>query len=153
MSDHSHNDNNMASFVTGVIIGAALTYFFATKNGQKLKEALLKEAGNALEGVDEEIKEAKAEFDSAKQKIEKKVEKGKEEVEKKVDLAQKVIEEKVENVKVAFGEPRPKGREEVGQIVREVPKEVSQQVQTKVGEVQKKGRHFFFRRRQKQQES
>src|SRR3989344_1379697 len=56
-------------------IGAAFTYLLTTKNGQKLKETLLKETSKALEKVDEDIEEAKAEFDSAKVKIEKKVEK------------------------------------------------------------------------------
>jgi len=41
-------DNNLATFIAGVVIGAALTYLFATKNGQKIKEQFLKDGTRLL---------------------------------------------------------------------------------------------------------
>lgn len=50
MSDQEKN-NNFSSLVIGVIIGAAITYLFTTKKGQKIKDHLAKEGKHLLEDV------------------------------------------------------------------------------------------------------
>jgi|SRR3989338_9153862 len=60
--DNQNNNNNQpghstATFIVGVIIGAAATYLFTTDEGKKLKDKLIKEAsrffGNLGEGAQE----------------------------------------------------------------------------------------------------
>ncbi len=58
MSDQ--NDNRSSSLLLGILIGAALTYLFATKSGRKTKDELLKEGEKLLESLgklEEEVKE------------------------------------------------------------------------------------------------
>ena len=109
-----------SNFLLGAIIGAALTYLFATKSGQKIKNELIKDLSDVLESIGEEIEAAEGEprpegRESAKIELES----AKEEVQKKV--------------------------EQVAEEIREVPQQIEK--------IQKKGRHFFFRKRHRQQES
>ena len=73
--NNSHSGGHSSSnFLAGIIIGAALTYLFATKSGRKLKDELLKEGAKALQNLAEQLEEkeeeAKAELDSAKEQAE-----------------------------------------------------------------------------------
>ena len=108
-----------SGFFLGIVVGAALTYLFATKSGQKIKNELIKDLSDVLESIgqdlEEKVPETKAELDSAK-----------EEVEKKVEQAAEEVKEGIEEI-------------------REVPQQIEK--------IQKKGRHFFFRKRHRQQES
>src|SRR3989344_8369953 len=62
-----------SNFLLGAIIGAALTYLFATKSGQKIKNELIKDLSDVLESIgqdlEEKVPETKAELDSVKEKI------------------------------------------------------------------------------------
>ena len=40
-----------SNFLVGAIIGAALTYLFATKSGQKIKNELIKDLSDVLESI------------------------------------------------------------------------------------------------------
>jgi len=69
MNEHKDN-NNLATFIAGVVIGAALTYLFATKNGQKIKEQLLKDGAKLLEKMGENVEEGVKKLEEAEQKVE-----------------------------------------------------------------------------------
>jgi len=109
-------DNNLATFIAGVVIGAALTYLFATKSGQKIKEQLLKDGAALLEKMGENVEEG---------------------VKKLEEVGQKVEEETQE-----VGDKIGEGAREVQSKVEETTSEIPAQV----AEIQKKGRRFFFRR-------
>lgn len=86
MSDQKNNlpaerltNNNLATFVAGVVIGAALTYLFGTKSGQKVKDQLLKDGTKLLETMTEEIEEKVQELESQEPKIKEPVESQEEE--------------------------------------------------------------------------
>ncbi|KKR86764.1 MAG: hypothetical protein UU34_C0010G0007 [Candidatus Curtissbacteria bacterium GW2011_GWA1_41_11] len=105
-----------SNFLVGAIIGAALTYLFATKSGQKIKNELIKDLSDVLESIgqdlEEKVPETKAELDSVKEKIATGLEGA---------LARK---------------------EEVTEEIKEEIREVPQQIE----KIQKKGRRFFFRK-------
>ena len=105
-----------SNFLIGAIIGAALTYLFATKSGQKIKNELIKDLSDVLESIgqdlEEKVPETKAELDSVKEKIATGLEGA---------LARK---------------------EEVTEEIKEEIREVPQQIE----KIQKKGRRFFFRK-------
>lgn len=82
MSD-SEKNNNFSSLVVGVIIGAAITYLFTNKKGQKIKDHLLKEGEKLLEGISDIASDLE-------ENVTKKLEEGKEEVEEKVEEAPEV---------------------------------------------------------------
>src|SRR3990170_3570528 len=69
MADKSQ-DNNLATFIAGVVIGAALTYLFATKNGQKIKEQFLKDGTRLLEKMGEGVEEGVKKLEEAEQSVE-----------------------------------------------------------------------------------
>ena len=123
MNDQKNNN----SFVIGVLVGAALTYVFTTKKGQKLKEQILKEGNKLLETLSEELEEGK---DKAQELIEA----HSHEVKEKIAEGEKVVAKEADNLK-----------EEIQEKVEDVPKQVA--------EIQKKGRRFFFRRGRNRQES
>jgi len=119
MSEHTH-DNNSSTFLLGIAIGAALTYLFVSKSGQKIKTELLKDVVKALEGLGEELEEVE-------EKAEKQILEKKEEVEEKVtDLKQEAQDR--------FSDATHKVKEDI----REVPEHIEK--------IQKKGRHFFFKK-------
>ena len=67
----------------GIIIGAAVTYLFTNKKGQKIKDHLLKEGKKLLE----DISDIAADLE---ENVTKKLEEGKGEVEEKVEEAPEV---------------------------------------------------------------
>jgi len=85
-----------SNFLLGAIIGAALTYLFATKSGQKIKNELIKDLSDVLESIgqdlEEKVPETKAELDSAKEEVEKKVEQAAEEVKEEIREVPQQIE-------------------------------------------------------------
>ena len=50
--------NSLPVFVAGVIIGAAAVYLFTNKEGQKIKDRLLKEGAKLLQTIGENLEEA-----------------------------------------------------------------------------------------------
>lgn len=115
MSDNDKN-NSLTALVAGIVIGAAVTYLFTTKEGRKLKEKLIEEGSNLLDKVKEGLEEVG------------------DEVEEKGKAAVKEIENSAESAKEA-----------VEEVVAEVPEHVKQ--------LQKKGRKFFFSKKQSPSES
>ncbi len=107
--------NNSSSLLIGIAIGAALSYLFTTKNGQKIKDELIKEGSKLLDKIGESLEEA----------------------EKKSPELKKV-KDAVEEVKDAVVSEAKEVQETAEEAIREVPQQVQQ--------IQKKGRHFFFKR-------
>lgn len=144
MSDHHHESNSDfgSKFLLGVIAGAAFTYIFATKTGQKIRKELLADALKIIDDIGEELAEKE---EAVKEKIEDKKEDIEKKLEEKVESAQKAAKEKLEQVGETAKQEAVYVKENIEEQIREVP----QQVQ----EVQKKGRHFFFRKRHNQHES
>lgn len=97
-NNSSSSSHSTATFIVGIIIGAAVTYLFTTEEGKKLKDKLIKEASRLFSQLGEGVQE---------------------------------IEEKVK-------EEAAQAQEKIDQEVQELPKHI--------GEIQKKGRRFFFRR-------
>ncbi|OGD86158.1 hypothetical protein A2164_01620 [Candidatus Curtissbacteria bacterium RBG_13_35_7] len=110
---NEHHDNlpagGLATFLTGVIVGAALTYLFGTKSGQKIKAELIKEGAKALDNL-------KDEFEEHEEEVKEKLEEGSEEIKEK-------LTEGIEGVK-----------------------EVTEHIPDHIENIQKKGRHFFFKK-------
>ena len=91
--------NNLAPFIAGVIVGAALTYLFANKEGRKLKEKLLFEGAKILGSLGEVTQTAKGEIEQIAE-------------EKKEEIAQEVSHDLEE------------AKEKVETVIREVPEQV-----------------------------
>ena len=62
MSDTDKN-NSLTALIAGVVIGAAVTYLFTTKEGKKLKEKLIDEGSRLLDKVKEGLEEAEDEVE------------------------------------------------------------------------------------------
>lgn len=94
--------NNLAPFIAGVIIGAALTYLFANKEGQKLKEKLVSEGAKILGSLGEVTQTAKGEIEQIaeekKEEIAKEVSHDIEEAKEKVETIIRQVPEQVEKV-------------------------------------------------------
>ena len=91
--------NNLAPFIAGVIVGAALTYLFANKEGRKLKEKLLSEGAKILGSLGEVTQTAKGEIEHVAEQ-------------KKKELSQEISHDLEE------------AKEKVETIIREVPQQV-----------------------------
>src|SRR3989304_6521795 len=95
--------NNLAPFIAGVIRGAALTYLFAAKEGQKLKEKLLSEGAKILGTLGEVTQTAKGEIEQIaegkKEEITQEVSHDLEEVKEKVETVIREVPEQVEKIK------------------------------------------------------
>lgn len=74
MSDEKNN--NLSTLILGVAIGAALTYLFTTKRGQKIKDRLLTEGQGLLEDIGEKISNLEEEILEEKDEVEEKLEEG-----------------------------------------------------------------------------
>lgn len=102
MSDHSH-DSGSSSLLLGVLIGAVLTYLYATKSGQKIKKELLTDAARILENFGDELEKKEP---MVKEKIEEK----KEEVEKNVKEISEDIKDEIREVPEQVKKIQNKGR-------------------------------------------
>ena len=91
--------NNLAPFIAGVILGAALTYLFANKEGRKLKEKLLSEGAKILGSLGEATQTAKEEIEQ-------------------------VTEQKKEELSQEISHDLEEAKEKVETIIREVPQQV-----------------------------
>lgn len=111
---NDQNNSSFNAFVTGAVLGALATFLFATKSGRKIKDELLEEGIRIFEAVTEEIEEAPEQIKEGKKEIKK-------------DLTEKV--EQVAEVSEAVVDT-------TGDVLREVPEQIEA--------IQKKGRHFFF---------
>lgn len=96
MSDNEKN-NSLTALIAGIVIGAAVTYLFTTKEGRKLKDKLIEEGSLLLDKVKEGLEEVG------------------DEVEEKGKTAVKEIETKAESAKEA-----------VEEVVTEIPKHIEQ---------------------------
>ncbi len=112
---------HVSTFLAGVILADTLTHLFGTKGGQRLKEEILKEGGQLLGNVGEEIKEVK---------------------EKVEDAGEKVVENLVEAAGDVKVEP-----ESVKAEPESVKEQASKEVLREAPQPQKKSRHFFFRKK------
>lgn len=115
---NNEKSNNLSTIITGIVIGAAITYLFATKNGQKLKDELLEEGKKLLEKIGENLEL--------------------EEHEEKKEELQSKTKENTHEVSEKLIEDFEKTKEELEEAIPPVPQQVTQ--------LQKKGRRFFFRR-------
>lgn len=91
--------NNLAPFIAGVIIGVALTYLFANKEGRKLKEKLVAEGAKILGSLGEATQTAAREV-------------------------REVTEEKKEEITQEVSHDLEEAKEKVETIIREVPEQV-----------------------------
>jgi len=118
----NENKSSFSSLMVGIVIGAALTYFFTTKNGQKIKDLILEESEDLLEKLGKALEEPKEKLIEEKEKVQEKIEEAKE-------VVQERIEEKLESVQP---------EEKTAVITQETPQ---------LRPVPKKSiRRFFFRR-------
>lgn len=141
MSEKKNNEDEKTSttgftnFLTGAIVGAALTYLFTTESGRKIKDELLKEGTKLLENFGDEVEKAQVKLAPTEKKIAQKVEQKAEAVQKQVaDTAQAVTDEVVETVS-------------------SIQDKVEEKIPEQVEQLQKKGRHFFFSKKPSSHES
>ncbi len=102
--DHNHGGNNTSALIAGVVLGAALTYLFGTKSGQKLKDELVKEGQRLLEEMGKELEDVKDKIEETE--IPEKLEAAKD----KAEDAKEELEEVVEDVPKHIEELQKKGR-------------------------------------------
>lgn len=102
--DHSSPGNNLPTFISGVVLGAALSYLFGTKDGKKLKNQLLKEGQKLLQEMGKELEDVKDKIQE-----ENPVEKL-EEVKEKIEEVKEGLQGKVEDVPKHIEELQKKGR-------------------------------------------
>ncbi|KKR78080.1 MAG: hypothetical protein UU23_C0004G0062 [Candidatus Curtissbacteria bacterium GW2011_GWA1_40_9] len=119
--NHNHNqekspNNSFSLFLSGIVVGAILTYLFTTESGRKIKDELLKESSKLLDNLGDEI-------GKAKEKIEEKSEA----FQRQIPKATQAVKEQIEDIK-----------DEVVESAEKIP--------TQVEEIQKKGRRFFFKK-------
>lgn len=114
--------NNPSSFLIGIAIGAVLTYLFTNENGKKIKKELISEGNKLLDKIGDTLEEA----------------------EKKSPELKKVVE-KVEEAKTVVQNAKDAVVQEV-QVVQEAASEAIREVPAQVEQIQKKGRHFFFKK-------
>lgn len=125
MSEEKNNPNSsFSTFLSGIVLGAALTYLFTTESGRKIKDELLKEGTKIVNSIGDEFEKAKAD------------------VEEKKEQVQKQITETTTDIK-----------ENISDAVSVVADVVTEQVPQEVEKIQKKGRHFFFSKKQTPNES
>lgn len=91
--------NNLAPFIAGVIIGAALTYLFANKEGRKLKDTLLSEGAKILGSLGDVSHSVKEEIEQ-------------------------VAEQKKEELSQEISHDLEEAKEKVETVIREVPQQV-----------------------------
>lgn len=96
MSDGKNN--NVSTLIIGVAIGAALTYLFTTKKGQKIKDRLLTEGQGLLEDIGEKISNLQEEILEEKDEIEEKLEEGVKAVEEKIEETTSDIPQHIEQI-------------------------------------------------------
>lgn len=111
------DSNNLPTFISGIIIGAALTYIFGTKSGQKLKDQLLKEGEKLLEEMGNELENVREKIDEVEpakklEQAEQKVEEVKEEIQKEIKEVPQQIEEIQKKGRRFFFHKRPQSTTE-----------------------------------------
>lgn len=94
--------NNLAPFIAGVIVGAALTYLFANKEGKKLKDRLITEGAKILGSLGEVAQTAEEKVahvaEEKKEEIAQEVSHDLEEAKEKVETIIRQVPEQVEKV-------------------------------------------------------
>lgn len=114
--------NNPSTLLLGIALGAALTYLFTAENGKKIKKELITEGGKLLDKIGDTIEEAEKKSATVKK------------IAQKAEEVKEIVEETKEAVITEVNEAQNTAQE----AIREVPAQVEQ--------IQKKGRHFFFKR-------
>lgn len=111
---NNEKNNGINTFITGAVLGAVVTFLFATKTGRKIRDELIEEGARLIDALSEEAEEVPQQIKEVKKEIKK-------------EIADKA--EQIENIKEEVADTTP-------DVLREVPGQVE--------EIQKKGRHFFF---------
>lgn len=70
---NDQKNNSLSSLIAGIVIGAAATYLFGTRDGRKLKDKLVKEGAKMLESLKEGLENAQEEPEG-KEKVARKLE-------------------------------------------------------------------------------
>lgn len=119
MSEEKNNPNSsLSTFLSGIVLGAAVTYLFTTDSGRKIKDELLKEGTKIIGSIGDEFEKAKADVE-----------------EKKVEVQKRITETTSDISDI---------KENVGDAISQVTEVVTEQIPQEVEKIQKKGRHFFF---------
>ena len=123
MSEEKNNSNSsFSTFLSGIVLGAGVTYQFRTESGRKIKDELLKEGTKIIGGIGDEFEKAKADVE-----------------EKKVEV-QKQIKETTSDISDI--------KENISDAVSQAAEVVTEQIPQEVEKIQKKGTHFFFSKKQ-----
>jgi len=102
MSDSDKN-NSLTALVAGVVIGAAVTYLFTTKEGRKLKDKLIEEGSHLIDKVKEGLEEVEEEVeDKGKQAVKT--------IESQAQSAKETVEEAVSEIPKHIEQVQKKGR-------------------------------------------
>lgn len=102
MSDQEKN-SSLSALIFGVLIGAAATYLFTTKDGQKVKEKLLKEGSKLLDKVAEGLENVEETVDEKRQEIQ-------DTVSGQIESTKENVEEAVSEIPKHIHEVQKKGR-------------------------------------------
>jgi gas vesicle protein len=128
-------NSGFTNFLTGAVVGAALTYLFTTESGRKIKDELLKEGTKLLENFGAEVEKAQVKLAPTEKKIVAKV------------------EQKAESVQKQVGEAVQTAKDEVTETVSSISDKIEEEIPKQVEQLQKKGRHFFFAKKTHTSES
>lgn len=128
MSETKNNDSNgnLPTLITGIAIGAAITYMFTTETGKKIRDELIKEGSKILENIGDEVEKAKDKVqDEGEQLLE-------------------GVKEKKAEIEAEIHSSAKQAKKEINQIASNITEVVDESVPDQIHEIQKKGRHFFF---------
>lgn len=70
---NDQKNNSLSNLIAGIVIGAAVTYLFGTRDGRKLKDKLVKESAKILESLKEGLENIQEEPQD-KEKVARKLE-------------------------------------------------------------------------------
>lgn len=97
MSDQNKGAG-ISTLIIGVAVGAALTYLFTTKKGQKIKERLLTEGQSLLEDIGEKIANLEEDLLEEGEEVEEKLLDGVKDVEEKIEETVSDIPDHIEQI-------------------------------------------------------
>lgn len=86
---HHNSGTSISSVLIGMAIGAAITYLFANREGQKIRDQILKEGARLLDEVAEKAKELEQKAREKQEDVREEIEQMVEEVPEHIEKIQK----------------------------------------------------------------
>ena len=88
---HNHSGSGVPSLILGVAVGAAITYLLTNKEGQKIRDTLLKEGTKLLDEITKTAQDVSQslQYNNVKEELSERIE----EVKKSVEQIESIVED------------------------------------------------------------